>query len=473
MGPTAGDDGPSTPPQEPVLEERKQHAADGGRPDHGRGRDGRGRGDRDGQHARDAAAAKDGDSARFRGRGRGRGERAPRAAPRKAVESTSPPSAVAAQAAGTDVGALDTAGGVKRGRQQRGENARGRGARGDVAASGRGRGRGGRVGGRGVAAAAAPTSETPAPTSPSPATEGPPATVEALAVGQDKQEPLPQPDPAPVAASVPPGLGWDTIAEPPGLSGWGTSVRSLPIIPAADSTVPLAADGRGSRFAPTLDPIAIKSPIAERSDPPVERPKSAAGVVGAVSRPRSASSAAAGSSGLGQDVLPNGIPALPADLSLDPLPAPSETSPATFAIQRSAAPSNNPIGAAAFPGGVLFSLPSQQPQGSNMWQQFGQPQASAAQQGGGPQQIVQDQGAFNLEAAKQSFYNAGGDQSFGSGSSYGGGISSNPQFGAFSNTQFGQGVPPGLQFGQLHTGFGAPFVPTGRTVLIRHSWILH
>ncbi|BDA40478.1 hypothetical protein COCOBI_01-1310 [Coccomyxa sp. Obi] len=457
----AGDDGPSTPPQEPVQEERKQHVTDGGRPDRGRGRDGRGRGDRDGQHARDAGAVKDSDSGRFRGRGRGRGERAPRAAPRKAVESTSPPSAVAAQVAGADVGAVDTTGGVKRGRQ-RGENTRGRGARGDAVASSRGRGRGGRVGGRGVVAAAAPpASEMPAPPSPSAPAEGPPATVEVLAMAQDKQEPLPQPEPAPVVASVPPGLGWDTIAEPPGLSGWGTSVGSLPIIPAADSTVPLAADGRGSRFAPTLDPIAIKSPIAERNDPPVERPKSAAGVVGAVSRPRSASNVAAASGGLGQDVLPNGIPALPADLSLDPLPAPSETGPANFAIQRSAAPSNNPIGAAAFPGGVLFSLPSQ-PQGSNMWQQFGQPQASAAQQGGGPQQIVQDQGAFNLEAAKQSFYNAGGDQSFGSGSSYGGGISSNPQFGAFSNTQFGQGVPPGLQFGQLHTGFGAPFVPTGK-----------
>ena len=374
--------------------------------------------------------------------------------------------------AGADAGALDTAGGVKRGRQ-RGENARGRGGRGDAAVSGRGRGRGGRVGGRGVAAAtvaaaavAAPVSDTPTATAPSLTAEGPSANVEVLAVAQHEQEPLPQPEPAPVVASVPPGLGWDTIAEPPGLSNWGTSVRSLPIIPAADSTVPLAADGRGSRFAPTLDPIAIKSPIAERSDPPVERPKSAAGVVGAVSRPRSASNAAAGSSGLGQDVLPNGIPALPADLSLDPLPAPSETGPANFVIQRSAAPSNNPISAAAFPGGVLFSLPSQQPQGSNMWQQFGQPQASAAQQGGGPQRIVQDQGAFNLEAAKQSFYNAGGDQSFGSGSSYGGGgISSNPQFGAFSDTQFGQGVPPGLQFGQLHTGFGAPFVPTGRSSL--------
>ncbi|KAK9916331.1 hypothetical protein WJX75_001307 [Coccomyxa subellipsoidea] len=280
----------------------------------------------------------------------------------------------------------------------------------------------------------------------------------------DKLQPAPEVEAVPVIATVPPGLGWDAIAEPPGLGGWSTSAAgSLPIISSAESTLPLAADSRSSRFAPSLDPIAIKSPIAESSDPPVERPKSAAGVVGAVSRPRSASTAAAAGS-LGQDVLPNGIPALPADLSLDALPAPLESHTSGFSGQRPSAVSNAPSGAAAFPG-VLFSLPSQ-PQGANMWQQFGQPQTSGAQQGGTPQQQgMQDQAAFNLSAAKQSFYNAGGDQSFGSGISYGGGsggISSNPQFGAFSNTQFGQGVPPGLQFGQLHTGFGAPFVPTGK-----------
>lgn len=438
----------------------------------GRGRDARGRAERDGQHARDTGALKDGDSVRGRGRGRGRSERPPRTAPRKPAEPTSPGAVVVGEA-GADAGAADSAAGSKRGRQ-RSDNARGRGGR-DAITAVRGRGRGAKAAGRGAAApvpaalVAPPAPEAPAPMAVTPLAGAPPAVVEALAVAQDKLQPAPEVEAVPVIATVPPGLGWDAIAEPPGLGGWSTSAAgSLPIISSAESTLPLAADSRSSRFAPSLDPIAIKSPIAESSDPPVERPKSAAGVVGAVSRPRSASTAAAAGS-LGQDVLPNGIPALPADLSLDALPAPLESHTSGFSGQRPSAVSNAPIGAAAFPG-VLFSLPSQ-PQGANMWQQFGQPQTSGAQQGGTPQQQgMQDQAAFNLSAAKQSFYNAGGDQSFGSGTSYGGGsggISSNPQFGAFSNTQFGQGVPPGLQFGQLHTGFGAPFVPTGVTPILR------
>lgn len=461
----AGDDGPSTPPQEPAQEEREARAVESARPVRGRGRDGRGRADRD---ARDTAAGKDGESARGRGRGRGRGERALRAAPRKPLEPTSPDAAAVSEAAAADTGAADSTGGGRRGRQ-RGDSVRGRGGR-DPAAPVRGRGRGAKAAGRGAPAAspapqtvsampeAAPHAAPGGPTEVAASTVDPPDPAPAPVPAQEKQ-PAPQAEPLPVIASVPPGLGWDTIAEPPGLSGWGASGASnLPIISPADSKMPVASDGRSSRFTPTLDPIAVKSLIAGSSDPPVERPKSAAGVVGAVSRPRSASNATAATStsSLGQDVLPKGIPALPADLSLDPLPAPSEPRSTGFSNQ------NNPMGPVAFPG-VLFSLPSQQGNNSgNMWQQFGQPQGSTAQQQGStPQQGGADQAAFNLYGSKQSFYNAStGDQSFGSGSSYGG-ISSNPQFGAFNNTQFGQGAPPGLQFGQLQTGFGAPFIPTG------------
>lgn len=463
----AGDDGPSTPPQEPAQEEPEPRTVDGGRPMRGRGRDSRGRAERDGQHARDAGALRDGDSGRGRGRGRGRGERPARVATRKPAEPTSPGTVVAAET-GADASGVDAAAGSRRGRQ-RGDNVRGRGGR-DAPASARGRGRGAKAAGRGAAAPApVPHVAPPAPDAPEAAAvklppEAPPAAVEAPMVAQEKQQSAPEAEAMPIIATVPPGLGWDAISEPPGLGGWGTTVTGgLPIMSSAEGSLPLAVDCRSSRFTPSLDPIAIKSPIAESSDPPVERPKSAAGVVGAVSRPRSASTAAGVSSSLGQDVLPKGIPALPADLSLDPLPAPSESRPVGFGGQRSSAVSAAPIGPAAFPG-VLFSLPGQA-QGANMWQQFKQPQTSTAQQGGAAQQQgVQDQGAFNLSAAKQPFYNAAGDQSFGSGPSYSGGstgINSNPQFGAFSSTQFGQGVPPGLQFGQLHTGFTAPFVPTG------------
>lgn len=72
---------------------------------------------------------------------------------------------------------------------------------------------------------------------------------------------------------MPPGLGWDAIApEPPGL-GWGRT-----------SAVPTALDSNGTAdtFPPASKPVATSSVVGP--DPPVERPKSAAGVV---SRPRS------------------------------------------------------------------------------------------------------------------------------------------------------------------------------------------
>jgi hypothetical protein len=247
--------------------------------------------------------------------------------------------------------------------------------------------------------------------------------------------------------SVPPGLGWEAITEPPGLSGWGASItKDAGLLAAKD---PIAS------FAPSLDPIAVKSPIHESSDPPVERPKSAAGI-GAVSRPRSSSGTnAASAGGLTPDVLPNGMPALPADLSLD-VPVNLQPDARSQIFGGSA---HHSVAAAAFPG-VLFSLPGQQTS-SSMWQQFSQPQAAAAAlpQQGGVSQAAQDQAAYNLSAAKQAFYNAGGDQPFTTPLSSMSNSAS--QFGAFAGAQPGQGGQPSLQFGQLQTAFGAPFVPTG------------
>ena len=74
--------------------------------------------------------------------------------------------------------------------------------------------------------------------------------------------------------AMPPGLGWDAIApEPPGL-GWGRAAGAPSAISggiAADNAPPASK---------SVSATALGGP-----DPPVERPKSAAGVV---SRPRSA-----------------------------------------------------------------------------------------------------------------------------------------------------------------------------------------
>lgn len=73
---------------------------------------------------------------------------------------------------------------------------------------------------------------------------------------------------------MPPGLGWDAIApEPPGL-GWGRAAA----VPSAINSG-MAAD----QFMPASKSVAASG--SGGPDPPVERPKSAAGVV---SRPRSA-----------------------------------------------------------------------------------------------------------------------------------------------------------------------------------------
>ena len=74
--------------------------------------------------------------------------------------------------------------------------------------------------------------------------------------------------------AMPPGLGWDAIApEPPGL-GWGRSA-------AASSAI---SGGISADKAPPASKC-VSATALGGPDPPVERPKSAAGVV---SRPRSA-----------------------------------------------------------------------------------------------------------------------------------------------------------------------------------------
>lgn len=359
--------------------------------------------------------------------------------------------------------------------RQRSDNARGRGGR-DGAVPVRGRGRNPKPASRAaaaqpVAAPAPPPTPAPAPQARAEATPTPAlAPVELPSVAPIAPPPPPAPTaqdiapeksqqpaaaPAGILGSVPPGLGWDaTLSKPPGLSGWGTSI-------VAEDAGLMAIDSKRSAdsmspFAPSLDPIAVKSPIHEASDPPIERPKSAAGI-GAVSRPRSSGGSNSAANSLGVDVLPNGMPALPADLSLDgPTNAQADTRSQPFGGS-----SHSSIGPAAFPG-VLFSLPSQQ--GSSMWQQFSQPRPSTTQQvqpqQGAPQpSTIHPQTAYDLNAAKQAFYKAGGDQAFSASYSS---ASTSSQFGAFSTAQFGQGMQPSLQFGQLQTAFGsAPFVPTG------------
>ena len=147
------------------------------------------------------------------------------------------------------------------------------------------------------------------------------------------------------------------------------------------------------------------------------------------------------------DLLPNGMPALPADLQLDaPLTMPKEA-------QKMSAPQATAEGS-GFQGG-LFTMPNQQ--SSSMWQQFGQQQQQLTQQRASqglpqPQRDQSNNPSFAL-ASKGAW-----------GAPAVGGMSptSQTQLNAFSSGPSSlPGGPPGLQFGQVMSGGFGAFVPTG------------
>ena len=136
------------------------------------------------------------------------------------------------------------------------------------------------------------------------------------------------------------------------------------------------------------------------------------------------------------DLLPNGMPALPADLQLDaPLSMPKEA-------QKMSAPQATGEGS-GFQGG-LFTMPNQQ--SSSMWQQFGQQQQQQlAQQraSAGLPQPQRDQSNPNFALASKGAWGAPAV----------GGMSptSQTQLNAFSSGPSNlPGGPPGLQFGQVN-----------------------
>ena len=147
--------------------------------------------------------------------------------------------------------------------------------------------------------------------------------------------------------------------------------------------------------------------------------------------------------GLPGDVLPNGMPALPADLQLDaPLTVPKEAS--KFAAPQATAEGSG------FQGG-LFTMPTQQT--NSMWQQFGQQQATQQRAPTGLPQPQRDQSNPNLALASKGAWGAPAA-----------GLSpmSQTQLNAFSSGPSNPtGGPPGLQFGQVISGGFGAFVPTG------------
>ena len=228
-----------------------------------------------------------------RGRGRARGERQARgrgerkaaavaAASGNAADPTSPVADIAAEGHAQEQ--------PRRGR--RGNEGRARGGRDSQSSRGRGRA------GKSVSSRTGPAGATAISTTSVAPAEAPPAPGNALASSQEAKttsaDPvvvLKAPTAAPASVlpaestnmpdskavleppAMPPGLGWDAIApEPPGL-GWG---RTAAVPPALEGV------GAAGTFPPTSKPVASSTVVGP--DPPVERPKSAAGVV---SRPRS------------------------------------------------------------------------------------------------------------------------------------------------------------------------------------------
>lgn len=160
--------------------------------------------------------------------------------------------------------------------------------------------------------------------------------------------------------------------------------------------------------------------------------------------------------GLPGDLLPNGMPALPADLQLDaPLPAAKQ---GDIGPKFSAAPAS--IGGSGFHSG-LFTLPNQQ--SSSMWNQLGQvagPQPAQQRTSGGLAQAQAERQSPEADAGSKAAWGVPAVS----------GISQTPQanLGAFSSGPSSLSAgPPGLQFGQVMSGGFGAFVPTGVYTMLR------
>ena len=447
---------------------------------------------------------------RTRGRGRARGERQGRGRGERKAAAVAAASASVSDpiSPSADIAAAEGLAQEQPRRGRRGTDGRARGGRDTQSSRGRGRAgksvssRSGPVGAPtiptpSVASAEAPHGSALAPsqetktTSADPVVVLKPPTAAPASVLPGEPADLPNSKVVLEPPAMPPGLGWDAIApEPPGL-GWGGTKAG-----------PTAVDSSGAAdaFPPASKPVPSSTVVGP--DPPVQRPKSAAGVV---SRPRSSGAVlhfpcqntgtkqswipgfgkpmaddplqqhdqasldlprvvhisnvnaasvivpieacflCAGDTtmGLPGDVLPNGMPALPADLQLDaPLTVPKEA-------PKFAAPQATAEGS-GFQGG-LFTMPTQQT--NSMWQQFGQQQATQQRAPTGLPQPQRDQSNPNLALASKGAWGAPAA-----------GLSpmSHTQLNAFSSGPSNPtGGPPGLQFGQVISGGFGAFVPTG------------
>ena len=251
---------------------------------------------------------------------------------------------------------------------------------------------------------------------------------------------------------------------------WGTAESAAQV---ASSIAQVKLDTPVS-LQPVLDPVARQPGAAAQDallpDPrgfQIERPNNAK--VAAVSRPRSANIVSDPFSASANTDLPNGMPALPADLTFDsvldkPSSGDSTSKGPSISFGHMQPPQPNQamdrLHPGAFPA-ALFPITSQGTnQSGAMWQQ-----PSLPEQAPNPQP--------NLAAAVESFYSAravGSSSGFGSKGSaaFSGGPMTNPpnnsplnlpQFGSFGVGSFGTG----LQFGQLGGAFGqSPFIPTGK-----------
>ena len=160
--------------------------------------------------------------------------------------------------------------------------------------------------------------------------------------------------------------------------------------------------------------------------------------------------------GLPGDLLPNGMPALPADLQLDA--PPSAAKEGDLGPKFSAAPAS--IGGSGFHSG-LFTLPNQQ--SSSMWNQLGQvadPQPAQQRTSGGLAQAQAERQSSEADVRSKTAWGMPAVS----------GISQLPQanIGTFNSGPSGLSAgPPGLQFGQVVSGGFGAFVPTGMYTMSR------
>ncbi len=228
-------------------------------------------------------------------------------------------------------------------------------------------------------------------------------------------------------------------------------------------------------LSPVLDPVArypgaADAPIPDLRGFQMERPGSAK--VTAVTRPKSANTPSDPFSASHNAALPTGMPALPADLTFDPVLDKSSLGGAgaqgpniNFGHMQQPQPDQamDRLHPGAFPAALFPIAHQNNSRGAAMWQPPPPPPPQESSQSSQP----------NLAAAVESFYAARAvNNSSGFGSTAATAFSgapttvppSNPplnlpQFGSFGAGSFGSG----LQFGQLGGAFGqSPFIPTGK-----------